>query len=202
LEEKILFIVSVPRQGKSPKFWNSQEHKSKFDVINQYALEDVEFDKYKAILVSMHIDQYVLSSMKPRLEKFLKDGKKLFFNGHIIKPFLDGLSEYIPMENPDLYDFKVKELASHPIFDGFEIERLNLRKGVAGFFGRGSNPAPKGAKILLGFRGGEVACDWEYMTPNGGILYVHSGNDLWMCFEEGSDLGDKMFTNIVKYLGE
>lgn len=200
MDKKILFIVTVPRQAKAKKFWNSLEFKEKFDVINQYDLEDVDLLKYKAILISMHIDQYLLELMKDRLEKFLSEGRKILFNGHIVKEFLNNLKTFIPMNHPSLDDFKVKQINPHPLFDGFKIEKLNLRKGVAGFFGRGGNPVPQGAKIILSFKNGEVPCDWEYTTPNGGILYVHSGNDLWMCFEEQSSGVDEMFANIVEWL--
>ncbi len=200
MDKEFLFVVSIPRQAQAKKFWNSAEHKDKFDVINQYDLVDIDLKKYKGIILSMHIDQYLLLEMKDRIQEFLSEGRKLLFNGHIIKPFMDELGVFEPMSEPNMYDFAVVELGAHPIYRGFKTDELNLRHGVAGFFGRGGNPMPQNAKAILGFRGGEVPCDWEYETSNGGTLYVHSGNDIWMCFEDDDPQGAQAFTNIVEWL--
>ena len=194
--KKILFIISIPNQAK--KFWGKEKYKNIIEVASQYELENINLEKYEAIIFSMYIDQYILLKLGDKLRAFLTKDKKILFNGHIVKPFFKELATFIPTPRPTLEEFKIVKLQEHPIYKNININILYKRKGVAGFFSRGSNPPPKNAKQLMAIKNSEIIVDWEYMI-NGGILYVHSGNDLWCCMEkeEGNIM---LFNNIVDWI--
>ncbi len=196
MKNKILFVLSIPNQAK--KFWGREEYTNIIETVSQYELENLNLEKYQAIIFSMYIDQHLLCSLENKLKSFLKKDKKILFNGHIIKPFFKELEPFIPTPRPTLEEFKIVQLKKHPIYKDINIDTLNARKGVAGFFSRGTNPPPKEAKQFMAIKFAEVIVDWEYEV-NEGILYVHSGNDLWTCMEkeEGNIL---LFRNIINWI--
>ena len=73
-----------------------------------------------------------------------------------------------------------------PIFSGVDPDTLNRRRGVAGFYARGSNPPPTEATVLTTLRQGEFPVDW-LLGLGKGRLFVHSGNDLWTTFHEPAE---------------
>jgi hypothetical protein len=196
MKNKILFVISIPNQAKM--FWGRKEYEKCIDTISQYELISTDLKPYKAIIFSMYIDQYILCSFKNELRAFLKENKKVFFNGHIIKPFFDELKSFIPINRPTLEEFKIVHLKEHPIYKNIDIKKLNKRKGVAGFYSRGENPPPKNADIITAIKGGSVSVDWEYKLGKG-CLYVHSGNDLWTCMEKEDD-NYILFNNIINWI--
>ncbi|QDF29698.1 hypothetical protein [Halarcobacter anaerophilus] len=196
MKEKILFVTSIPNQAK--RFWDRKEYENIVEAISQYELENIDLKEYKAIIFSMYIDQYILCNIGNKLKEFLENGKKIFLNGHIIKPFFKELKTFIPMKRPTLEEFKIIKLQEHLVYKNIDIEKLNKRKGVAGFFSRGGNPAPKGAEHIIAVKQKEVIVDWEYRINNGS-LYVHSGNDLWTCMEKEED-NYALFNNIINWI--
>ena len=66
------------------------------------------------------------------------------------------------------------------MFAGGDPEHLTFRRGVAGFYARGGNPPPDGARVLNTLGPDALAVDWVLALPGGGRLLTHSGNDLWM----------------------
>jgi len=196
MEKKILFILAIEEQGI--KFWGDKEFNEKIIAVSQYKLDEIDFNEYSGIILSLYIDQYLLLELKERLKEFLNNGNKIFLNGHIFKPFLEELNTFIPIEKPKLKDFKITQLAEHTVYKGIDVTKLFKRKGVAGFFGRGTNPPPKGANNIIAIKNGQTIVDWEYKINNG-ALYVHSGNDLWACMEYFED-NFKLFRNIIEWI--
>lgn len=196
MDKKILFVLAIPKQAK--KFWGSEEFKQKIDAISQYDLENLDLSKYSGIIFSLYVDQYLLLSLKDKLTNFLNNGNKIVFNGHIFKAFLKDLNSFIPIQNPSLNDFSITKLKDHPIYHNIDMDKLSKRKGVAGFFSRGTNPPLKNSQYIMAIKNGACIVDWEAKF-NDGILYVHSGNDLWTCMEDFED-NKIMFKNIISWI--
>ncbi|MDR0588045.1 MAG: hypothetical protein LBG61_03600 [Burkholderiales bacterium] len=143
-------------------------------------LEPSDFDDYKAILIPSHINQRALIPFAPFMERFLNRGGVLVFNGHLVYPVIPGLSSFVPAQGGRLEDLIVERVNNHPIFEGVNVDDLSFRRGVAGFYGRGSNPPPSGALILHRLKKDGSVIDWVWHRPEGGVIFMHTGNPMWM----------------------
>lgn len=194
--KKVLFSLADENQTKSFR----DKFENRLVAFSQYELQKLDFSDYSGIILTLYSDQYLLKKLGKKFESFLENGGKLFINGHIFKPFLKELSVFEPVENIKLPDFMVTQLSKHEIYININTKKLSKRKGVAGFFSRGSNPPPNGAKHIMAIKNSTVIADWECEVGRG-KLYVHSGNDLWACMEQKDD-NLQIFENILNYLGE
>jgi hypothetical protein len=132
------------------------------------------------LIVPMHADQRLFARQGAWLARFFAGGGTLVFNGLLAHPFRPELGRFRPIEAPRLADLAVAVAADHPLFAGVRAEDLTFRRGVAGFYGRGANPPPPGARVLATLGAGKVPVDWLWHPPEGGRLLMHAGNDLWM----------------------
>lgn len=145
-----------------------------------YDLATLDLAGCTALLVPMHADQRHLAACRPVVEAYLDAGGAIVFNGHLAHPFLPELARFVPMERPRLADLQVAPAAPHPVFAGLDHREISLRRGVAGFYGRGHNPPPPGATVLNTLGPGRAPVDWLWRRPRGGLVFMHAGNDLWM----------------------
>ncbi len=152
----------------------------RFDFVQQYEADRIDWTAYDAVLISMFADQVHLCEISGKIAAYLDAGGTLIVNGHIARPFLPELTRYVPMEKRGLAELVVHREAKHPAYGEMDTERLYKRNGVAGFFGRGSNPPPEGAKVLYSVGPDHMPVDWIYDRPEGGRIFVHSGVELWM----------------------
>lgn len=196
--KKILFLKFNNSEAK--EFLNLEEFSDTIQSISQYEVEYLDFNIYNGIFFTHCIDQYLLKNLSMKFRDFLQKGGKIFYNGHIMIPFLDELTKFQPILDPKYTDFFISEISKHQIYDGIVPQALNVKKGVAGFYSRGQNPPPKKAKIITAIKNGEVPVDWE-LKIGSGMLYIHCGNDLHGC-AENFDISLRLFRNIIRYLGE
>jgi hypothetical protein len=145
-----------------------------------YRLHELPLADYRALLVPAHADQRYLLEQRARLEAYLESGGTVVFNGHVAYPFLRWLAPFVPGSAAGVAGLRVNRAAPHPVFDGVDPEHLTFRRGVAGFYARGSNPPPAGARVLNTLGPDAQPIDWVLALPGGGRLLTHSGNDLWM----------------------
>lgn len=138
------------------------------------------FEDRDAILVEAHIDQRALLAHRDALHRHLDAGGTLVFNGHLVYPLFDGLEPFRVATGRRVEDLIVERVDAHPVFDGVDCRDLSFRRGVAGFYGRGANPAPDGATILHRLRADGSPLDWVWQRPAGGQIFMHGGNTLWM----------------------
>lgn len=169
-------------------------------VVQQYEAERLDWHSYQIVIISMFADQIHLDEIRGKISAYLDAGGTLIINGHIARPFLPELSRYEPMPKRGLAELVIHREAEHPAFAGIEVSRLGFRKGVAGFYGRGSNPPPKGAQVIYSVGPDHVAVDWIYERPEGGRIFVHSGIELWMFLASGSDILDTNTGDEPNYL--
>lgn len=151
----------------------------RFDVIQQYEIERLDWSVYDAIILTTHSDQHHLMELRDKFETYLEQGGTVLFNGHVVQSFLPELTQFQPLPSRGKYDLVVHREAQHPAFDGIDSEMLSFRKGVSGFYGRGMNPPPEGAEIINTVGTDHWPLDWIAKRSSGGRLFVHAGNDLW-----------------------
>lgn len=147
-------------------------------VVNQSELDGNMIDEAGGLITTMHLDQDGLMAHADRLEALMDRGGRWFFNGHIMRPFLEGLGTYQPIKQAGRDDLTLTPLASHRVFADVDRDELGARKGVSGFYGRGHNPMPERAEAVTGIGPGHLPVDWDWHRPGGGRFFSHAGNDL------------------------
>lgn len=172
---------------------------ARVDARLMHELEQVELGRYRGLLLSMHVDQRYLLSRQAQLEAYLAGGGTILFCGHVGYPFLSLLQPFQPIQDYKVADLVVHRRLAHPIWDGVDPADLTLRRGVAGFYGRGSNPPPDGAEIIHVLGEAAVPVDWQHRLPGGGRLLVHAGIDLWSYAETGQSSA-RMVGNLIDWL--
>ncbi|PZU87459.1 MAG: hypothetical protein DI528_07500 [Shinella sp.] len=147
-------------------------------IVEQEDLTAEVLAAHRGLLTGQQLDQNALLSLKPALEAFLDAGGRWFFNGHVVRPLVDGMAQYRPIDAPKRADFDLSSINPHPLYDGLDLKKLEANKGVAGFYGRGCNPLPEGAVAINGLGPAQVPVDWVWARPGGGRIFSHAGNDL------------------------
>lgn len=173
---------------------NPQAH-----AVSLYAFEDTDLTNVHSILIPAHTDQRYLLTQKSRLEMFLNKGGTLVVNGHITYPFLDCLRPFEAVTYQGIHSLRVQRVSHHPIFEGVDPEHMTFRRGVAGFYARGSNPVAPGAVVIHTLGQDAMPIDWQLTLPNGGRLFMHSGNDLWM-FHGSADSTHRIVPQLFNWL--
>lgn len=168
-------------------------------VYELEAMPDTAWDSVDAMLVPAHVDQRFLMTQGERLERWLLAGGTMVLNGHVAYPFLSWLQPFEAQPCPGLEGLQVHRAAPHAIFDGVDVDHLTFRRGVAGFYARGGNPAPPQALVLNTLGPGRQPVDWLLALPGGGRLLVHSGNDLWM-YANGLDTAARVLPQLLAWL--
>ncbi|MEM8608723.1 MAG: hypothetical protein AAGF92_16585 [Myxococcota bacterium] len=151
---------------------------TRVQVVARPQYESPDFDGFDGIIVPMHADQRHLSGLSSRLDRFVDDGGAILVNGHVAHPFLPELERFVPVVNRDLEGLTLHRELDHPLFAGVPVETLTFNKGVAGFYGRGGNPAPPEATVIHTVGRERLPVDWVLRRPSGGRLFVHSGNTI------------------------
>lgn len=147
-------------------------------IIDQRVLTEAVLLEHRGLVTGTQLDQDTALKIREAFTAFLDAGGHWFFNGHMVRPLVDGMETYRPMEHPKRPDFELFALAPHPIFAGIDLKHLETNKGVAGFYGRGQNPPPDSAIPLNGLGPARVPVDWVWCRPAGGRVFSHAGNDL------------------------
>ena len=170
---------------------------SEVKIVNQY--DKYSLKQVSGVIMGMSLDLYELQKRKHEFEEFLQDGGRMFYSGHAAISFLSFLSVYEPINNIKLEDFFISKNSDHIIYKDLDIKYFQNSKGVAGFYSRGCNPPPKGAKIITSIKQGSVPCDCEFSFGKG-KFYDHSGNDFYACSGDEA-INKKVFNNILEFLG-
>lgn len=178
-----------PRADAHAPFADLVPHDLHLLTVPERALPDHEPDRFGALLVPMHIDQRRFADAAPWIAAFFQAGGTLVFNGLLAYPFRPELKPFQPLARPRVDQFRVRIAADHPAWRGIDPNDLTFRRGVAGFYGRGCNPPPAGARILGTIDHGTCPVDWQWRPKEGGRLLMHAGNDLWMYARDHTSAG-------------
>ena len=179
---KGLFLISPA--GSRPAPFLEPPNDALFTESPLYDLTSVDLDRYAGLVIDMHADQDFLAEHAQRIEAYMARGGAILFNGHVAYPMFRDCAPYQPLTRRGASDLIIAPLAGHPIFQGIDVAALGIRKGVRGFYGRGHNPMPPGARPITGIGPEPLPVDWVLERADGGRLFVHAGNDLWATPEE------------------
>lgn len=185
---KFLYLQSA-RRG-IPSVFSRLPAGMTVDIAGQYDLDSLgerDLQRYSALLLTIHLDQIHFQRRADRIACYLEAGGTVVFSSPLVRPFLPELREFVPLPQRTLETLRVHRLADHPAFRAVPVERLSLRRGVAGFWGRGHNPPPPGATLIHGLGPDRAPVDWEWRRPAGGTLLCHAGNDIWGFLEDQPD---------------
>ncbi|GAB3366695.1 MULTISPECIES: hypothetical protein [Giesbergeria] len=174
----LLFIEGVAPLGQA--FFHLPLWREYGRAIRVYDLDAQCLEGVQAVLVAGHVDQRALQARQSLLDHYLQQGGSMVINGHVAYPFLPMLRPFVPLAERNMAGLQVQRLMEHPVFRGVDTYDLTYRRGVAGFYGRGHNPLPPGAKAIHGIGPQALPLDWELPLAGAGRLLVHGGNDLWM----------------------
>lgn len=182
MKPKILYIQTHYYHGKQPKFLKELKKRKDIIIIWQSDLTSDSIKNATGIITTMHLDQLGMLSFSSELEAFLNRGGRWFFNGHMMRPLVFGLQNYIPIKESGKQGLALTPLADHPIFKGIDRSKFGESKGVAGFYGRGHNPMPRGATAITGIGTKKNPLDWDWSISNSGQksgrIFSHAGNTL------------------------
>lgn len=151
-----------------------------FATLQVRDITEASLKNRAVILAEAHIDQRALMGWRDALEQHLRAGGLIVFNGHLAYPLFAQLPLFRVAQGRGREDLVVEQVAEHPVFDGVDCDNLSFRRGVAGFYARGGNPMPAGARLLHRLRKDGSEVDWIWQRPQGGTIFMHSGNNMWL----------------------
>ncbi|PWB92897.1 hypothetical protein [Methylosinus sporium] len=181
---EILLVLSG--DGPAPKSFDAPLASSALACVRQTELADARLSAARGVVTTMHLDQIEFARRAEALETFFDRGGRMAFMGHLARPFLPELSPFVPLGAGRRDDFALVALGDHFVFDGLDRARLETRRGVAGFYGRGHAPIPSGGRALTGVGPQAAPINWIWERPAGGAILMHAGNDLWTVCDEPS----------------
>lgn len=185
--------------GKLSKLFKAAEQRPDCTIIRQSDLSAKHLETATGLITTMHLDQLGMMEFSKELEDFLQRGGRWFYNGHMMRSLVFGLKTYEHIAEEGKAALGLTELVDHPIFVGVDRSEFGASKGVAGFYGRGSNPLPNGALAITGVGRKKAPLDWDWITPGGGRVFSHAGNDLQ---GSGGTMGDGptiLMKNIISW---
>lgn len=172
-----IFIVST--DAPMPAQFDELQSQGLVHPVRQDRLTPEIIASAAGLIATASVDQIDLLSKRDAIVKLLDTGGRMVVNGHVMRPFIDGLETFATLQHPGRASYTLTRLVAHPVFDDIPAKALETNRGVAGFYGRGYNPPPPGAIAITGIGPDQLPVDWVWQRPAGGSLFVHSGNDLW-----------------------
>jgi hypothetical protein len=155
-------------------------------LVRQIDLKPSDLAAADGLIVTIYLDQVDFAGRRRDIALFLARGGRIVFNGHVAHPFIDGMAPFVPLAALRRSDLALERLAPHAVFAGVPALAHQAQRGVAGFYGRGHNPPLPGSTFLTGIGADRLPVDWEWLTPSGGGLFVHGGNDIWGTSDDDS----------------
>lgn len=133
----------------------SNEPMDHVTFIDQYEIQTADLSDFNVLVVTDFIDQEHLYKHKEVIESFLNDGKIVVVNTHMFRPWIPGVGLFMPKEIRKHSDYVMEAAHNNTFYRGVDMQELTYRKGVSGFYARGSHPVVnKNAEIVLQFTDG------------------------------------------------
>jgi hypothetical protein len=173
----ILFVHS--HYGMTEPLFSRAAAEGKVDLVRERDLTDTHFAGATGLVTTTHLDQIGFLRHTGSVQALLDRGGRWVFNGHVLRPLVAGLANYVPLAKPRRTDYALTRLFEHPVFAGIDQKALEENMGVAGFYGRGHNPLPPGAIAVNGLGPDRLPIDWDWALPSGGRILCHAGNEFW-----------------------
>lgn len=191
-------LLVLSHHGDVPQPFRPLVEAGRLAAAWEWDLDPADIAAADGILLTMHLDQTRAVTWADAFEAMLDRGGRILVNGHIALPFLAGLAPFV-LAGRKRDDYRLTILGDHPIFAGVDRLGLEERRGVAGFYGRGHNPLPEGARALTGIGRAAAPLDWVWRRPGGGTILCHAGNDLWISPVDPAGM-DRLAANAVGWL--
>jgi hypothetical protein len=172
-------LLIVSHWGPAPPVFAPDMERGRVRVVRQSDLRSRDIAEAGGLITTMHLDQVDFANRRDEIAVLLRRGGNVAFNGHILRVFADGLGLFRPLPSARLPELTLTQLHPHPVLAEIDRSEMLLRHGVAGFYGRGYNPLPRGAVAVTGIGPEKLPIDWDWPTPLGGSIFSHAGNDLW-----------------------
>lgn len=147
-------------------------------LVRERDLTAGHFAAASGLITTTHLDQIGFMRHAAAVEALLDHGGRWVFNGHVLRPLVAGLAAYVPLAKPRRADYVLTRLFEHPVFAGIDQNALEENKGVAGFYGRGHNPMPRGGTAVNGIGPERLPIDWDLALATGGRILSHAGNEI------------------------
>jgi hypothetical protein len=178
--------------------FNKEKYHEMIDVIPIYDFPSISWDEYIGIIVPRITDEEFLYRQKHIVRDFLNEGKVLCSFVQNFRPWLPGNTLW-KKTNLNLKEHRVILKQPHPIFEGVDVEDLNFKEGVAGFFYRGTMQAPSQSEVLMTDHLGHTIMYIDRFSTNGTILST-AGADLFSYGGSTASTAQRMSTQLIKWM--
>ncbi|WP_375552393.1 hypothetical protein [Rhodophyticola porphyridii] len=168
-------------------------------VLEQPAFTPDALETVCGLLLGQHLDEYHLGTLRPGLDAFLARGGAVATMGPIAVPYMSILRPHRPEGSGRRDDWILEIAGDHPIVDGVSAGDITFRKGVVGFWARGSIAPPDDARIVTRFAATGAPADWVWHGPQGAKLFVHPGNDVWGYAQEPNSSA-RIFAQLLDWM--
>lgn len=168
-------------------------------ILDQYAFAPASLDGIEGLLLSQHLDERHLTEHRDTLDTYLGEGGAVAVMGPVALPFLTYLTPHEPVGTGRRDDWLLELGSAHPIMAGVDPDDLIYRKGVVGFWARGTIAPPDDAEALTRFPTSGLVADWAWSRPAGGRLFVHPGNDVWGYAGDGTSAA-RVFSQLLDWM--
>lgn len=168
-------------------------------ILDQYELAPASLSQIDGLLLGQHLDERHLAEHRSMLDAYLAQGGAIAVMGPVALPCLTHLTPHQPVGTGRRDDWLLEMGSVHPVTAGVDPDDLTYRRGVVGFWARGSIAPPDGAQVLTRFAASGVVADWAWSPRGGGRLYVHPGNDVWGYAGDGTSAA-RVFPQLLDWM--
>lgn len=193
-------ILVLSHHGHAPPAFRPWLDAGRLVSLWEWELTEDGIAQAPGLLLTMHLDQTRAMSWLPALDAMLDRHGRILINGQVARPFISGLGGFVLCGRKREH-YCLTVLGEHPVFEGVDRLSLEVRKGVAGFYGRGHNALPDGAQPLTGVGPEMAPIDWIWRRQAGGAVFSHAGNDLWGNTDDEA-VRDRLIGNSINWLAQ
>lgn len=168
-------------------------------ILDQYELHTADLSTYNVLVVTDFIDQEFLYEKRQVIEDFLNAGNIVLACTHIFRPWLPGVNLFMPRKITKHSDYEMKVMKEDSFFAGVDMKELAYRKGVSGFYARGSHPLTNAqAEVVLAFTDGTPITVID-RTSTKGVIVSHSARDL-LSYSTGDNTTSRITPQVLTWL--
>lgn len=184
------------REGRAMADNTPTEHVTSLD---QYALHTADLSAFNVLVVTDFIDQEYLYEQRQVIMDFLNAGNIVLACTHIFRAWLPGTNLFMPKEIRTHADYEMIVVKEDSFFAGVDMNELAYRKGVSGFYARGSHPVTNPqAEVVLAFTDGTPITVID-RNSTGGTIVAHAARDL-LAYATGDNTTKRITPQVLAWL--
>lgn len=179
----------------------SNEPMDHVTLLDQYEISTADLSDFNVLVVTDFIDQEHLYEQKQVIEDFLNEGKIVVACTHIFRPWLPGVGLFMPKEIRKHSDYLMEPVSEHTFYRGVDMMELAYRKGVSGFYARGSHAVVnKDSEVMLQFTDGTPIVFIDRSASKGTVVAA-SSRDL-LTYATGENTTQLITPQFLAWLNE